>query len=665
MNEDTNLDLTESIPSQVSPDTPLQSIQDPLTLTLDDDVFLSTLRSLEKEYDNYASDIRLDERREDNKKYLFGRQYQGKKHKDWQQEALFLDNVIYEGESYIVPMSLSNLPDITVKPGNDSDQAKQTAKILSKVVTKDIQTRERKRVLKMAFKHLPVYLVGVIKAYWDPTKGSDGDFNFKWVHPSLIRFDPKADSNDPRSMRWISEQINWTVKEWIMHFPSKKNDLIDSLYTKGVFTDKKNENNEAGLNSKIQGKEVWFTWYKDVGDSKFERQECVAWVYEDLVMGKMLSPNWDWKGQTELFDFTDNTPVTIDKMQMAVSSLLGMGVPLPFGQRKVFKNFMDYPDKPYILIGYDQWGEGPLDETSRIEQVIQLQKTYDLTGTQINSMLQRSRGKHVFSSTGGVKKSDIEELDYNDPDEDLFVTGKIADVHTFIPMQMPDPSIIQHKNDTRERIFDKMGVHGPARGQVDMGSPATNNQISREGDFTRNDDLTDDTVNYASEKMARWELQFIKLRYTKDHITTLVGEDGNELYQRLHTNMIEEGMDVEIGASGTDKLNRKQQAMDEAKMQLVDPFSFYTDVDDPDPKGRTEKLALWSDPNMRPVYLQQLGIDVAGGMTQALNGMPPQAGQPPMQQPPQQATAEPVGPTGAVPSPQNTATIAVNPPGRM
>lgn len=580
--------------------------QDALKLDLKDSEFIETLEDYHKTYDKFCEKINLYDRQETMKKYLFGKQLDGKKLKDYEEEQQFLDNIIYEAESYIVPMALSRLPDIVVKPGTDTIDSKQTAEKLGKVVSDDIKTRERKRVLKLAFKQQPVYLYSVLKAFWDPTKGNNGDFNFKAVHPRLIKFDISAFYNDATAMDWISENIEYTVKEWVNRFPDKEQKIYEELKKMGHFSDKMNEKSYKGMNSKVKGWETHFTWTDKKGDGKFERTECIAWTLNKLVLMKMKTPNWDWQGDEAVFSYQgDDEPADLNTlmgvMETAANGELGI-----LGQlqpQKIFYNYLPYPQKPFFFMGYDQWGENPIDATSRIEQVIQLQKNYDKRGTQITSMLDRARGKHVFSADQGLKKEELEALDMSDPNSDLYVKGKVNEVHAFIQPELPSPAQIQDKDNVRERIFDKMGVHGPARGEVDQGAPATNNQLSREGDFTRSDDLTDDTINAAAEWMAQWEMQFMKLRYTQDHFKRISGDDGKYIFEKVNRDMIDDGMIAVVGASGTDKLKAEQRAMDTAKLGYIDPISFYTDLGMSDPKGRAEKLYLWkAQPDM---YAQQ------------------------------------------------------------
>lgn len=571
--------------------------RDPLLVNLNTVEFIKRSNALTTQTKNfYTQNYDLYERRKKNETYYFGRQLNKANLKSY--STKFIDNVIYEGMSYLKPMALSRMPDIVVKPGSNTEESEHTAELISKAVTGDVQSREWKRVLGLVFKQLPIGFIGCIKAIWNPQRGKYGDYEFKVVHYDNVIFDHTAQTNDPADMEYINEYVEWSVKEWIMRFPDKKKEFIDELTLKGVFTADATADNEAGLSTKVKGNEIHFTHYDKHQDDTYEKIECIGWYYENCVLKLMKTPNWDWEGVPQTFKYND--PVTADDLKDA---LINQNF-ADFQTKTVFHNHFDTPQKPYIFIGYDQFGKTPMDETSMVEQVRLLQENYDKRGKQLTEILDRSRGKHIFSSEEGLKAEDLEEMDMNNPDQDVLVKGDVRKVHDFIPGEQPTPALIEHIDMLHERILDKMGVHGPARGEVNQSAPATNNQLSREGDFSRSDDYTDDTINYAAERMANWILQFIKLRYTEDHMKRILGVDGKVVFTKINRDMIEDGMEVNISASGTDKLKREQRAMDMAKLGLTDPFSFFKDLSMDDPVGRTEKLMLFK--TNPPEYINQI-----------------------------------------------------------
>ena len=639
-------------------------VADPLTLDMDDDDFIKVSRKLIQDSKTKLKKDRYYERVKQNKKYLFGQQLDDQKLKPYKSRSQ--DNIIWEAESYLKPIALSRLPDIIVKPGQDNDDSQKTADSVSKVVDNDIKSRKRKKVLGLAFRHLPVYLTGIIKYFWNPEIGQDGDYDFKVVHPDNVVLDAYASSNDPQQMRFFAEAVEWSVKEWVMRFPKKEQDFYTELKSHGVFNDTTNETTESGMNTLVKGWEVWFDYYEKRDGNNYTNISAVGWFYENCCLDKIKNPNWDWEGTERKFTYVADTKgnkkkVSIDEMKARLQAL---GINIPDVQTEtVFHNHFENPQKPYIVLGYEQWGDGPMDKTSRIEQTIPLQMQGDKRIKQIDEMLDRSRGKNVFSTDGGLKKEDIEELDMSDPETDVLVNGPVGNVYAHIQGEQPSPQTIQNLNDSRAAVFDKIGVHSSSRGAIET-DVATTSQISREADFTRADDLVDDTINFAAEEMANAILQMIKLRYTKDHFVRILGPDGQTTFTKINRDMVDDGMEVTITASGTDKLKAEQRAMDMGKIKLIDPFQFYTDMHMTDPRGRTEKLMLFmTNPPAYQAKYGTLKLSTTEQLAAALMGGQ-QGGQqqPPMMGGMPQPEQSPVGPMSGNPSPDNTAAVNAEPP---
>lgn len=672
-------DISIGSPLSITPDTEVIIERDPLTVDLPDEDFLKVSKKLISDSEAfYESKYNLKKRRIENKRNYFGRQLWNKKMYDW--ESDFNDNILWEGMAYLKPIALSKMPDIVVYPGPSQDDA--VADGVTKIVDTDIKSKKRRTVLSIAFKHRPVYFVGCIKPYWNPEIGESGDFDFRWVHPENLILDHTCPSNDVNEMSFVAEYVEYTVKELVMRWPKKEQELYEQLRVSGKFSDTNNEKTEKGMNTKVKIVEIWFTWWdkaknqpaaqaeveanattQEIDAAKWERVDGVGWYYEDLVFDKIRDPNWDWEGKTRLVQYGEEVD------EAGLREMLITGDVTGTQQQQVFNNYFENPRKPYILLNYDQWGEMPLDETSEIEQGIPLQRDHNKRGKQLTEMLDNVRGTDVWSDLSGLKKEDIEEKKAAGPRADMIVEGNPNEVHHHVEGDQPTQALFSDKDSSKNRIFAKMGVNGAVRGEP-TSDVATNNQISREGDFTRADDLTEETINNASVQMAEWELQFIKLRYTEDHFRRAIGQEGSKVFKAINQDMVDDGMEISISASSSDKLKAKQQAFDLAKLgpPFIDPLTFFKDIGASDPKGRVEKGMMFSsDPNG---YFTKfvLGIDTPPQMAQALTGKPqPGAAPQDPNQPPAQGNMtnpQTVGPVsqGQQPSPGNTQQVQITPP---
>jgi len=657
---------------------------DPLALDIDDDELaevvdkrITDIRQFyETEYDLYA-------RRKKNEEFLFGKQIINKEKdhalKDY--ESKFQDNVLYEIEANLKPLAMSRLPDLIVTPGNDSEQSRLMAQEISKAIDTDIKKRENRMVLGLAFKHLPAYFTGVIKARWDPELD---DYVFETIHPDLVDVDYTSPKKDANSMKLISQIVPLTVEEILMRFPGKEREFIDELGKRdGIKVKDGQEPTWKQLATVVKIREVWFKWYKRHSDTEYEPIWGVMWKYYDCILKKMKNPNFDYEGEKKFVIYDDQgvkRQPTQEELTAALVQTMVVGQP-PEGlvQEQVYHNYLDHPPMPFYFFGYDQWGKQPFDETSHMEQNIKNQASLDKRGKQIDETL-NNRGHHVYSKESGLKPSDIQQMDMNDPDQDVIVDGDVNNVHKYIEPPRPDQSEFASLNGIIDRMHQLAGDNA-VQGEI-QSDTATTNQIARESNFTRADDLVEDTINAAAEWMAQMALHFIKLRYTEDHWRRILGVAGRVVFLKLNRNMIDEGMQVMIKASGTDRLQAKNNAMDLSKLQMIDPVTFLRDMGYPDYQERAQMLmAFKTDLSTYMIkYVQDLqtSADMANALMQSpidelqpgmgmQPGMPPQpglTGQPPgagapMPPPPGMT---PPGTAPQNPTPGNTAQAPMSPP---
>lgn len=566
----------------------------PLTLDIkDQDACESIDRWIKESRQFFKEKYNLYDRRKKNETVLFGRQLEEKEKQRLLKvyEARYLDNAIYEIEASLKPLAMSRLPDMIVMPGNNSEESRKVAQDITKVIDQDIKKRENRMALSLGFKHLPVYFTGIIKVKWDPEKN---DYVFFNVHPELVDVDQTTNSKDADKMTWISETLPITVQMCIMKFPKKKAELFAQLRLDGLDIGEKDEEPKyKALMSEIKIKEVWYDWYEKKGEGEneeWEKTSCVMWKYKSIVLENIKNPNFDYEGYSK---YVSHDPMTNNKREVTDEEMMTVmmtgQVPPTISKDLIYRNFFDRPRKPYFFFGYDQWGKIPFDETSRIEQNIRNQENLDRTGKSIIDKLS-ARVKHIFSKDGGLAKEDIEQMDVADPMQDILVEGDVNKVHAAIEPEKPSPQEFNELGMTRQRMYSLAGANA-IRGEV-QSDTATSSQIAREADFTRADDLVEDTIAEASEWMSQWALHMIKLRYTEDHFSKMSGARGRVTFIKLNRDMIEDGMEVHIKSSGTDKLQVRKQAMELAANKMIDPLTLFRDMGLEDPEGRTEDLLL-------------------------------------------------------------------------
>jgi len=612
-------------------------IIDPLHLNLDEDRVVKTLKSnIQASITHYQSKD-LYARQQKNVDYYLGKQ---KQYKASNKAGDYKENIIYEGISRQKPIELSRLPDLTVKAGNDTKESKETAEMLSKAINNDIKQRQNRKLLGLAIKQEPLYFFSAIKARWNPEKGMFGEYEFLNVHPDNIVWDHLNPDSSANNMRFVAEKTKLMLKEVIMMFPDKEDEIKKEFGW--ITTDKGDEEKMA---SPINIWEVWFHWYK-LKDGETERVDGVLWLYKTLPLKQMKNPYFDYQGRKKTFSMQmeEKQAMSIDDILTSFDVQSGEDEP---ESSVVYNNYFQDPEKPYFFMVYENMGEDPIGATSRVEQVLEFQDSINQSGAVIQDMNIRSRGKDLFD-TNSIPQDTLDAVNIYDIDQvlglDVPQGQSINNVHSRIEQKPATAQQYRSMQEDRQKAFEMLGVGATTRGLQEPDSTLGESQMAREADYGVIDDIVEDTINACAEWQARWSMQFIKLFYTKPHMRHILGKDGEVLHTKLTQDMVDDGMEVVVSASGVDKMMRKRMAMENMKLGIGDPLSYYEDTEQSNPKERALRAMLAQGaPQM---YMQQYLMEPptpqeAGPATQAALQASPGGEQP---VPPQQA--EPQAPMG-------------------
>jgi len=629
--------MINDIPSPSEEVVQPNEIIDPLHLDLDEQDMVRTLKSNIRASIDFYTEKDLYAKQQKNKDYYLGRQ---KQYNASNKSANYKENIVYEGISRQKPIELSRLPDLTVQAGNETQESKETAELLSKVINSDTKKRSNRKLLGLAIKQEPLYYYSVVKTRWNPEKGMFGDYEFVNVHPDNIVWDHNCPTSEANDMRFIAETSKMTLKECIMMFPDKELEILEEY---GWIKDS-DDNTEERMASPIKIQEVWFHWYERKGQES-ERIDGVIWMYGHTLLQKMKNPYFDYQGRKKTFNKTmkEKESATIDDILMSFDIQNGED---PSDNSVIYNNYFQDPQKPYFFMVYENMGEHPVGETSRIEQVLDFQDSINQNGAIIQDMNMRSRGKDIFD-TNSISQNTLDSVNIYDIDQVLGINvpqgQSINNVHSRIEQKPATQQQYRSMDTDRQKGFEIIGVGATSRGLSEPDSTLGESQMAREADFGIIDDIVEDTINACAEWQAKWSLQFVKLFYTKPHMRHIMGKDGDVLHAKLTQDMVDDGMEVVVSASGVDKMMRKRMAMENMKMGIGDPLTYYEDTEQSNPKERALRAMMaQGSPQM---YMQQYLMDKptpeeAGPATQQAmvaspGGQPPAPGQAPPPPPPQ------------------------------
>lgn len=594
---------------------------DPLKLELEDADFIQVINDSIASSISFYKKKQLQQRQDKMMSYYMGNQLETEGPRALAaHQPRYIENVVYEGVRRIKPIATSRLPDLTIKHG----QSPEIEKMMTDLINTDITSRKNRKVLGLAHVQEQLFLYSVIKGRWNPELGDDGDYEFINVFPKNIVWDHRCKTANADDMRFIAENTELSIKEVLMMFPKAKDDLLLAL---GI---QEEEQTERKLASPITIWEVWFHWWKEAtdpvtGSKKWEKVHAVVWKYKTTILGKMKNPYFDYEGKINLF-----SPEMKDKKAPTDREIMAayMGE-MQLTSETVYHNYFKQPRKPYFFMVYESLGEDPIDATNRVEQVLYFQDHINDEGRQIIEMNERSAGKPIFN-TDALSTEQIKNLDWRNMKQAIGVGGEdINKTFAFASMPAAPQQLYTSKENNRSIAFEMLGVNATTRGVRQGDQTLGEANMFREQDFGFIDDLVEDTINDASEWIAQWTMQFIKVFYTKEHYREIIGKDGDSLYQAISQDMIDNGMVAQVSASAVDKMMRKQLAVQNAKMGMSDPLTYFEDTGETSPKEKARRAFMFkASPQM---YFQ----------TYLQDGVPGQPPQDPMQQDPTSAGQPP------------------------
>lgn len=514
--------------------------------------------------------VKLGAIRNKNVNYWLGKQLDDVALYDWQ--TPYIQNIIFRNVETIISNSLGRTPNPIVIPASETIQSRTNALTLQKKLKRSIERPRTRRKLRQALRHLLLMRLGTIKYVWNETLcNGKGDYEKVNVHPDDILIDHTSyfDTNPKMVVHYLEESI----KQIIAKFPSKKEELFKRFDIK--------QGTENQLATTLRYEEIWFTWHDDKG----RPVEGIGWKYDNIVLGIMKNPYYDYKGYSKEEDKGEVDPET------------GASTKPTY-----YKNYFETPKKPFIFFNYLNLGKTLIDDTTLTEQSLLLQDNINKRGRQITQQADTANGKWVFSADA-ISKAEAEKVTDSPNEHILLKSGRVSDGAARIAGQGPNQTLFAAQGTDIDAVDNLFGTHGPMRGEK-TGGTATGDVLSKEGDTTRIDDLVAESVEIGVNDMVEWETHLIKLFYTEEHYVKDLGKDGKLLSKTLSSDLVEDGLEIDVKASTADKDAIRADAIELAGMALIDPLTLMEDLDKDNPKERARRIMLYANDPMR--YMEEV-----------------------------------------------------------
>lgn len=546
----------------------------------DDDLADIIDKRVKESQEFYKTKLKLEARQKINEDFWVGRQFDESKFYDYQ--IPYKDNIIWQDLETRISIIASRMPDIVVTPNNNDTEKIKAAQAIQKGLKVKIDSSTTRRLVKNGLRNHHLDFIGCLKIRWDK---DTNDYLFEVVKPQKLVLDHTAtipaDGFTADNMEFIAEYIEEPVAQTIAKFPGKEDEILKANhFVKGT---------SKQMNSKNRYQEVWFSFYGADG----ELYEGTCWKMGKTILDKQKNPYYDWEGY---------------EREAAT------------GKETSYRNHFDRPRKPYIFFSYQNLGYSPIDDTTPVEQAIPLQKIINKRGRQITEISDRAVPKLVFTGDA-MTKEDARNVT-NDPDEHIVLNQNVQDARAAvlpIAATPPSSSLYQDMILNRTQIDAKFATHSTTRGEQVPSESGISKQITREGDLAVADDMSSIVVERVVYEMSNWAVQLMKLFYDKEHFLKDVGKDGEVSYVTLKRDLIDDGLEINVKASSVDKAQRRFDAQNSAARRLIDPLTYYEDLDVPNPKQRAKRLiaflsgqfGVYSDITELSIDLKDVGDEEA------------------------------------------------------
>ena len=472
----------------------------------------------------------------------------------------YIDNEIYVAVDAIISYVTSQAPRAEVWPGQDTERSRILARDLEKALQSHSDKINLSQVFGTALYNLLVNRIGIIKLYYDPDYGQNGEVCAEALNADWVVVDKNAKMGE--NPEFISEIHKDTVEHLIYLWPDKKEEIFESLSIK--------KGTKRQLTAEVVWREVHATVYDKTGKAPTEMVFCYM---REVMLDQYKDPNWIYTKDGGYLN-----------------------------------NFLDVHQKPYIFINYINDGTHIIDQTTPIEQAYSMQDVLNKRGRQIMENADTANGFLIFSDEG-LTSDDAENLT-GDPNQKIVIKTQgrpIGDFVEQIPPHMLPDFVVEDKADLRQTLHSLMAtpaqVTGSNQNNADK-DQTLGEAIMIKNQATARQDRLVRSVELAAKSYFNFLAQMMRVHYTDKHWFVYNGGDGQFDHIALSRMSIEEGMQVTVRSGTTlpfDKSRSQSIALNLAKMGLISPLDLFKDLDMDRPQERYDNWAKWKTDPMQLV----------------------------------------------------------------
>lgn len=608
-----------------------------LDLELSDDELLDLIQRKIDEYNSYYTEQHIEERSKKNVKYWKGQPDFSTKR--GLPEKRYNNNIIHRDLATRIQNATSRMPDIVVmSPEQDTNPSvKEQSRTVEDWLCIRVDNDVTRRLAQSAVRDNHLKYRGIWKYRYDHFKK---DAVIDRLRPEDVVLDSTAripeDGYTVDNMEFIGEWIEESTASVIAKFPDSKQKILDELSREA----KTNNKPQA---SKMRYLQSWARVHKNSGDPTI----VLVHSYKRILLSKGMNPYYD-----------DREP-NIQEMGLIPESVLHpevaqvlpqLGLQLPQPPQTKPKNFNHFPFSrmPYSIFSGENIGDGPLDDTTVVEQSLPMQDIVNYRGDQITAINDWAIPKTATATTAMTdeKASNISR----DPSEVITVKleegQSIDDAITTFSGEPANPALYDDLQQAISAIDSHFSTNPVTRGETVTQESGISKQISREGDLSAADDIAQTMVQRCVEEAANWLVQLAKIYFDEPMKATAPAPDRSMKTAAIARDMIPDNIQIVVKANAVDKMTLRNMSMNLVTSKGIDPYNLFLDLEYPNPKERAQQLVdfLNGPPSGYVKYLADIGVNPAEPANQQSEQVdtPPSPAQP----------AQPGVPAASPPLPQ-------------
>lgn len=497
-------------------------------------------------------------------------------------------NRIFTNTEAVINSLIANPPKPTLIPNRNTPQSIELAQLQEQYFVNKYDELNCKEVLRKGLRNLYFGRLIVLKPFWN---AKTNDFDVVSLDPRKIRVAKYATKEV--ETEFVIEEVTDNLESVMLKFPEK----ADALRQKsGVSVDQ-----VALMNPEITYREAWI-------------KDRVIFVYQELVLGNIRNPYWDWDGllitqeeSNQITSLQDKDPMQRKQLMQNVRAQQpqrqqeiqqqGQVAPEQAGQPQIGQsqqqlqemtpnqtepqtyqaykfNHFDVPRKPYIFATILNNENTPIGRTDFISEASPLQESLDRRKRQLDENAEMMNGWLKVDSEV-MSKEDAQKLRY---DVTGIVWGKSVKNGVTRETGVALPNFIfDDMVDSRQEIDAIMAASSAFKGVREGQETKAGRLALIDQSFLRLNELVQ-VVDYCSRELFNWFYQLAKIRYTETHYAKTMGDQGAVKILELQQDDFEDGTEVRVIGGKTlpeDKEFKYERAQNDVKNGIISPLDYF------------------------------------------------------------------------------------------